>query len=62
MNKNDLDEIFDKLINAHDRRKQVALIKANAEIETIQREDTAYFDGAYDAIKEVKRLLEKDSE
>lgn len=62
MNENDLDEIFEKLTNAHARRKQAALIKANAEIETIQREDTAYFDGAYDAIKEVKRLLDKGGE
>lgn len=52
-----LDEILDKLASAHSRKKDRLLIKANAEIEAIQREDTAYYDGVYDAVKEIKALL-----
>ena len=57
MNFDDLDKILDTLASAHSRKKQIQLTKANAEIEAIQREDAAYYDGAYDAIKYVKNLL-----
>lgn len=57
MNAKELDEVLERLAAAHSRKKERLLIKANAEIEAIQREDVAYYDGAYDAIKEVKELL-----
>lgn len=62
MNAKELDEVLERLAAAHSRKKERLLIKANAEIEAIQREDTAYFDGAYDAIKEVKNLLAAPAE
>lgn len=52
-----LEEVFDNLVSANHRKIERRLIKANAEIEAIQREETAYYDGAYDAIKKVKELL-----
>lgn len=55
-----LDAILSKLESAHNRKKERLLIKANAEIEAIQREDTAYYDGAYDAIKEIRQILSED--
>ena len=55
-----LDSILSKLESAHNRKKERQLIKANAEIEAIQREDTAYYDGAYDAIKEIRQILSED--
>ena len=57
-----LDELLQQLESAHNRKKERLLIKANAEIEAIQREDVAYYDGVYDAIKEVKNRLKKDGE
>ena len=57
MNASDFDKVLNRLSAAHSRKKEILLIKANAEIEAIQREDNAYYDGAYDAIKEVKALL-----
>lgn len=60
MDKNKLDEIFDNLVSANHRKIERRLIKANAEIETIQREETAYYDGAWDAIKNVKDLMQAD--
>lgn len=53
----DLDAILDKLSSRRDLKKQVALAKAQAEIQTIQREADAYWDGLYDAIKAVKEIL-----
>lgn len=38
-------------------KKQIALVKAQAEIATIRREAEAYWDGVYDAIKEVMNAL-----
>ena len=62
MNASDLDKVLNRLSAAHSRKKEILLIKANAEIEAIQREDNAYYDGAYDAIKEVKALLVNPAE
>ena len=50
-----LEQIFNDLTCAH-------LIKAKAEIEAIQREDTAYYDGVYDAIKEIKNALKQEAD
>lgn len=52
-----LDDILNALAAAHLRKTDMKLAKAQAELETLKREDTAYFDGAYDAIKEIKKLL-----
>ena len=46
MNARELDEVLERLDAAHSRKKERLRIKANAEIEAIQREDTAYYDGA----------------
>lgn len=62
MNASDFDKVLNRLSAAHSRKKEILLIKANAEIEAIQREDTAYYDGVYDAIKEVKALLVNPAE
>ena len=57
MNADDLDKISESLTIAHNRKTQIALTKANAEIAAIQREDVAYYDGAWDAIKRIKELM-----
>lgn len=58
-----LEQIFNDLTRAHARKRDAALIKANAEIAAIQREDAAYYDGVYDTIKAVTaKLKEEDAE
>ena len=59
MNDKELDLIMVRLQNARERKKEIALTKANAEIEAIRREADAYWDGVYDAIKEVKNAMPK---
>lgn len=59
MNTKDLDAILDKLTKIREHKKQIALTKAHAEIQTIQRETEAYWDGMYDFCKAVKELLPK---
>lgn len=61
MTDKELDAILNRLISASEHKKQIKLTKANAEIETIRREAEAYWDGVYDALKEVKneRYAEK---
>lgn len=56
-----LEQIFNDLTRAHARKRDNALIKAKAEIEAIQREDTAYYDGVYDTIKEIKNALKQEA-
>lgn len=58
-----LEQIFNDLTRAHARKRDAALIKANAEIAAIQREDAAYYDGVCDTIKAVTaKLKEEDAE
>ena len=57
MDEDKLEKVFDMLIAANQRKIERRLTKANDEIEAIYREQTAYYDGAYDAIKRVKELL-----
>lgn len=52
-----LEAVFDSLVAANHRKIERRLIKANDEIQAIQREETAYYNGANDAIKKVKELL-----
>ncbi len=55
----ELDAIINRLDIQMQRNKQIQLIKAQAEIETINRCAVAYVDGLYDMAKEVKNLLQK---
>ena len=57
MTTKDLDAIMDRLTSIREHKKQIALTKAHAEIQTIQRETEAYWDGMYDFCKAVKELL-----
>ena len=56
MTDKELDLLLLRLTNARERKKDIALAKAHAEIDTIRREYEAYWDGVYDAIKEVKNM------
>ena len=57
MTDKELDLLLLRLTNARLQKKDIALAKAQAEIDTIRREYEAYWDGVYDAIKEVKGTL-----
>ena len=59
MTDKDLDAIIDRLTSIREHKKQIALTKAQAEIQTIQRETEAYWDGMWDFCKAVKELLPK---
>lgn len=56
-----LEQIFNDLTRAHARKRDNALIKAKAEIEAINREDTAYYDGVYDTIREINKALSQEA-
>lgn len=60
MNEKDFDAILENLDRMKNREKEIRLVKANAEIEAINREYTAYYDGAYDALKAVRIALQKE--
>lgn len=62
MTTKDLDAIMDRLTHIREQKKQIALTKAQAEIQTIQRETEAYWDGMWDFCKEVKHLLPKEKD
>ena len=51
----ELEAIYENLLDKRGRRMNSALVKAQAEIETINREYEAYCEGVYDAL----RALEK---
>ena len=57
MTNKELDLIMTRLQNSRELKKEIALTRANAEIDAIRREAEAYWDGVYDAIKEVKNAL-----
>lgn len=59
MTNKDLDAIMDRLTGIREHKKQIAITKAQAEIQTIQRETEAYWDGMWDFCKAVKELLPK---
>lgn len=46
-----LQAICDRLTEKQRRKADIARVKAQKEIETIQRESDAYYDGVYDALK-----------
>lgn len=60
MTAKELDNIVTRLESARQHKKQIQLTKAQAEIDTINRCAEAYFDGLYDAIKEVKNAPQEE--
>lgn len=62
MTTKDLEAIHTKLIAARSRKKDLDLMKARAEIEAIQRECDAYYDGVADTLKAVTAMLPMDKE
>ena len=57
MTDKELNAILNELTAKRDQKKQIALAKAQAEIQTIQRETDAYWGGAYDAVKAIKATI-----
>ena len=55
-----LDDILRQLESARDRQRQIQTIKANAEVDAIQREAEAYCGGVYAAIQEIKRIMAEE--
>ena len=53
----ELDAIIKDLDNKGQRKRELQKAKAQAELEAIDREYKAYFDGLYDAIRAVKAIM-----
>ena len=60
MTEQELDDILDRLDAGYRRRREMALMTAQIEIKTIEREYCAYYDGAYDAVKAIKTAMQKE--
>lgn len=56
----EFDAIQRALINKMSRKKDIALATAKKEIDAIQREYDAYFDGVYDALKAVGAAMKEE--
>lgn len=56
----DFDEILNGLEKGRSRKRDMALVKAHAEIDSINKEHEAYIDGIYDAVKAIKSRYEKE--
>lgn len=56
----DFDKILYELVKGHSMARDIALAKANAEVDAINREHKAYLDGIYDAAKVIKNSYEKE--
>lgn len=56
----DFDKILDDLTAKHSQKRDIALAKAKAETNAVMREHEAYLDGIYDAVKDIKKLYEKE--
>lgn len=56
----DFDIILDSLDKGRQRKREIALAKAQAEISTINREYEAYMGGVYDAVKVMKMQCERE--
>ena len=54
-----LQAISDRLMEKRNRKADIARVKAQAELDTIQRETDAYFDGIYDALRAVAEEVEE---
>ena len=48
---NKYDDVLDELTRARGRVNQIKSIKLQEQMEALNRETTAYYDGVYDAIK-----------
>lgn len=59
MNDKEFDMILENLHRRALEKKDIKLAKAKAEIDAIDREYGAYYDGVYDAIKAVKAAMQK---
>lgn len=53
----DLDKIIEDLERKRQHKKDIQIAKAKAELDAINRETDAYYDGVYDTIKAVKALF-----
>lgn len=49
-------KIYESLVEKHNRKAIIARVKAQAEIETIQREHEAYMDGVHDALRAAQEV------
>ena len=58
----EFDAIQQVLINKMSRKKDIALATARKELDAIQREYDAYFDGVYDALKAVRNAMKKEED
>lgn len=56
----DFDKILDDLTKRGDRKHEIDLARANAEIKAIHREYEGYIDGVYDAVKAMKVQYERE--
>lgn len=54
------DKIIDELEKGHSMARDIALAKAHAEVDAINREHEAYLDGIYDAVEVIKNRYEKE--
>jgi hypothetical protein len=54
-----LQAISDRLMEKRERKATIARVKAQAELDTIQRETDAYYDGIYDTLRAVAEEAEK---
>ena len=51
---------LNELTKGHSIKRDIALAKAHAEVDAINREHEAYIDGIYDAVKVIKNRYEKE--
>lgn len=57
MTNKELDIIRNRLEQERQRKQDIQMIKAKAEMDNINRETVAYYDGVYDALKAVEVLI-----
>ena len=61
MTENELQVIHETLIREKERKQEIAIVKAQIEIEAIRRETDAYCNGVYDALRAVSVALPEGS-
>lgn len=59
---NKYDDVLDELTLARGRANQIKSIKLQEQMEALNRENTAYYDGVYDAIGLILAREQKDRE
>ena len=60
MTNKELDIIRNRLEQERQRKQDIQMIKAKAEMDNINRETVAYYDGVYDALKAVEVLIAEE--